>query len=103
MGTKIQLILLLGLSFQVRAQNLESEVQYPDTLFSNNDTVYFTSPKWNEVKALSFFQNDSINWGTYGYRGVSFTVWTDQDTVRIPHVNHPYEQHITIPLHQNGH
>ncbi len=47
---------------------------------------------------MCFLNNDSINWGTYGYKGVHFRIWTDLDTVVIPHVNHPYRQLIRIPL-----
>jgi len=92
------LILMLAVVAGLNGQNLESEVVYPDTLQSTNDTVYINSPQWSEVKALRFVDNDSINWGTYGYKGVHFKVWTDNDTITIPHVNHPYDQHVKIPL-----
>ena len=94
----IIVLLFLGFLECLNAQNLESEMLFPGTLRSTNDSVYFTSPQWKQPERLSFFKNDSIDWGTYGYKGVYFKVWTDLDTVVIPHVNHPYQQFIRIPL-----
>ncbi|MFS4493823.1 DUF4932 domain-containing protein [Maribacter sp. 2308TA10-17] len=80
------------------AQNLEPKMIYPDTLRSANDSVYINSPKWDKIKRLKITKEDTIDWGTYGHKGVHFEIWTDLDTLHIPHVNHPYEQHIKIPL-----
>ena len=91
----LMFVCCLGL---LNGQNLKPEMLFPDTMRSLNDTVYFTSPEWDDVMKFSFINNDSIDWGTYGYKGVYFEVWTDQDTLTIPHVNHPYEQIIRIPV-----
>ena len=93
------LLLLIGIgsAFQMNAQNLLSEMTLPDTLRSTNDSVYIDSPKWDREMRLAFTKGDTIDWGTYGYKGVYFEVWSDLDTFVIPHVNHPYEQLIKIP------
>lgn len=80
------------------SQNLEPKMVYPDTLRSTNDSVFINSPKWNKELRLKISKGDTINWGTYGYNGVLFEIWTDIDTLKIPHVNHPYEQFIKIPI-----
>ncbi|SNR82700.1 protein of unknown function, partial [Maribacter sedimenticola] len=80
------------------AQNLEPEMVYPDTLRSNNDSVYINSPKWDKELRLGISKADTINWGTYGYKEVYFEIWTDLDTIKIPHVNYPFKQLIKIPL-----
>lgn len=80
------------------AQNLEREMVYPDTLRSTNDSVFINSPKWDKELRLKISKEDTINWGTYGFKGVYFEIWTDMDTLKIPHVNHPNEQHIKIPI-----
>ncbi|MEH6681820.1 MAG: DUF4932 domain-containing protein [Sediminicola sp.] len=80
------------------AQNLEPEMMYPDTLRSTIDSVYINSPQWDKELRLVISKTDTINWGTYGYKEVYFDIWTDLDTIRVPHVNYPYEQLIKIPL-----
>lgn len=98
MKTKFITLLIMFSLGLLNGQNLEPEMLYPDTLRSINDTVYFTSPQWEDVEKLCFTDGETINWGTYGYKGVYFNVWTDMDTLTIPHVNHPYQQFIRIPL-----
>ncbi len=82
----------------VVAQNLEPQMMYPDTLRSSNDSVYINSPKWDKELRLGISKDETINWGTNGYKGVYFEIWTDLDTIKIPHVNYPFEQLIKIPL-----
>jgi len=98
MRLNIITFIILEILCTLNAQNLENEMLYPDTIRSTNDSVFINSPQWEKPIRLSFFNNDSINWGTYGYKGVYFEIWTDQDTVVLPDVNHPYQQLIKIPL-----
>lgn len=95
-------ILLLLFGFWViqgiSAQNLEREMVYPDTLRSAKDSFYVNSPKFDRIWSFPITKLDTLNLGTSGYKGVSMTIWTDIDTLQIPHVNFPKNQHIKIPI-----
>jgi hypothetical protein len=94
------LILLIGMLLIENgiAQNLESEMLYPDTLRSSQDSFYVNSPKFDKIWSHPISRKDTLNLGTSGYKGVSMTIWTDIDTIRIPHVNYPSRQLVKIPL-----
>jgi hypothetical protein len=97
------LLLLLGILsvLKIEAQNLESEMLYPDTLRSNIDSFYVSSPRWETPLSYHISKDDTLNLGTYGYKGVRFSIWTDIDTIVIPHVNYPFRQLIKIPIASN--
>jgi len=92
------LILVAILKNQVLCQNIPSELIYPDTLWSSNDTFYVNSPKFAEnwPPPIVIAKGDTTNIGTAGYKGVYMTIWTDLDTIVIPHVNYPYRQLVKI-------
>jgi hypothetical protein len=69
---------------------------YPDTLRSNKDSFYLNSPNFDRVIKQLITKGDTLNMGTHGFKGASMTIWTDLDTLVIPHVNFPYEQLIKI-------
>jgi len=94
------LTLLFGLLFSLNgiAQNLESEMLFPDTLRSTQDSFFVDSPRFEEVWSHPILRKDTLNLGTYGYKGASMTIWTDIDTIRIPHVNFPSKQLVQIPI-----
>jgi hypothetical protein len=79
-------------------QNLESEMLFPDTLRSTQDSFFVNSPKFDKIWNHPISKEDTLNLGTSGYKGVSMVVWTDIDTIRIPHVNFPSNQLIKIPI-----
>ena len=91
---------IIGLltTLSLTAQNLKEEMVYPDTLRSLKDTFFVNSPKFSEVWRHPISKSDTLNLGTHGYRGVTMTIWTDLDTLKIPHVNFPYQQLIKIPI-----
>lgn len=95
--------IVFGILFSnvLTAQNLESEMIFPDTLRSIKDTFYirgYVSPKFEFSKSQEITKRDTINQGTSGVEGAYYTVWTDLDTIKIPHVNFPYEQLVKIPI-----
>ena len=99
MKSLIQLIIFGILSSNVLiAQNLESEMIYPDTLRCTKDSFYISSPKFSKIFSQFISSKDTVNLGTSGYRGVHMKIWTDIDTINIPHVNFPYKQLIKIPI-----
>ncbi|MFY0686599.1 MAG: DUF4932 domain-containing protein [Cyclobacteriaceae bacterium] len=92
------IIMGLLISLSVEAQNLESEMLFPDTLRSAQDTFYINSPKFSNIWSHPISKEDTLNLGTSGYNGVYMTIWTDLDTINIPHVNFPYRQLVKIPI-----
>jgi hypothetical protein len=82
----------------VLGQNLESEMLYPDTLRSTQDSFFVNSPKFSKIWSHPILRKDTLNLGTSGYKGVSMKIWTDIDTIQIPHVNFPFKQLIKIPI-----
>ena len=82
----------------ILAQNLLNEMWYPDTLKSSSDTFYIDSPQWETPILCLIDAEKKVNWGTAPYKGVYFKVWTDLDTLVIPHVNFPHRQLINIPI-----
>ena len=94
------LILLIGIFLTGNgiAQNLEPEMLYPDTLRSTQDSFFVNSPKFDKIWSHLISRKDTLNLGTSGYKGVSMTIWTDIDTVHIPHVNYPSRQLVKIPI-----
>ena len=101
---KKPILVLLGLMtiFLAQGQNLKPEMLFPDTLRSQVDSFYVTSPRWEDPWSFPITRDDTLNLGTYGYKGVSFTIWTDIDTIDIPHVNYPFRQYIEIPITSNN-
>lgn len=97
---KQSLILLIAILLAGNgiAQNLKPEMLYPDTLRSLQDSFYVNSPKFNKIWSQPITRKDTLNIGTSAYKGVSMTVWTDIDTIRIPHVNYPSRQIVKIPV-----
>ena len=83
---------------QVNSQNLDSEMLFPDTLRSTKDTFFVNSPKFENLYSQLITKNDTLNLGTAGYKGAYFKLWTDSDTIIIPHVNYPLDQLIKIPV-----
>ena len=82
----------------MNAQNLETEMLFPDTLRSTQDSFFISSPKFDKIRSHFISRENNLNLGTSGHRGVSMTIWTDLDTIVIPHVNFPYRQLIKIPI-----
>jgi Domain of unknown function (DUF4932) len=93
-----RIILGLFISFNLEAQNLEHEMIFPDTLRSTQNKFYVNSPKFSKIYKQPITKEDTLDLGTQGYRGVFMTIWTDLDTIKIPHVNFPYRQLIKIPI-----
>ena len=95
---------ILGLAgllimMQVFSQNVPNELVFPDTLWSSKDSIYVNSPQFLSIHTHPISKEDTLNLGTSGYdRSVYFTIWTDLDTLKIPHVNYPNGQLIKIPI-----
>ncbi len=83
---------------QSNSQNLELEMLFPDTLRSTKDSFFVTSPKFDNYYSQLITKNDTLNLGTAGYQGAYFKIWTDSDTIIIPHVNYPLDQLVKIPV-----
>ncbi|PIB30616.1 DUF4932 domain-containing protein [Maribacter sp. 4G9] len=82
-------------------QNLDSEMIYPDTLKSAKDTFFlrgYISPEFEFKKSYLIKKNDTVNQGTSGVEGAYYTIWSDLDTIKIPHVNYPFRQLVKIPI-----
>ena len=88
----------MSLVIQVHSQNLEAEMLYPDTLRSSQDSFFVHSNNFKKVWSRLITRDDTLNLGTSGFPGVHMTIWTDIDTIHIPHVNFPYRQKINIPI-----
>jgi hypothetical protein len=71
---------------------------FPDTLKSNRDSFFVTSPQFDEVYTQLIAKKDTFNLGTAGYKGVYMKIWTDIDTIIIPHVNYPFDQLLKLPV-----
>lgn len=91
-------LLLITVVFELAGQNLMEEMTFPDKLRSKGDTFYLTSPAWDKVRSFYITREDTVNWGTFGYEGVSMQIWTDIDTIEVHHVNYPYRQLVRIPV-----
>ena len=98
--SKSILILLLGMAnfCHSTAQNLLEEMWYPDTLKSGQDSFFIDSPQFDAPLICVIKNKDTVNWGTSGYKGVYMKIWTDLDTIIVPHVNYPFRQFIKIPI-----
>lgn len=83
---------------QANSQNLEPEMLFPDTLRSTKDSFFVNSPKFDNYYSQLITKDDTLNLGTAGYQGAYFKIWTDVDTIVIPHVNYPLGQLIKIPV-----
>lgn len=92
------LFTLLISGVTLTSQNLNAEMLYPDTLRSTQDSFSVNSPKFSTVWTHPISKDDTLNLGTSGYEGVSMTIWTDIDTLSIPHMNYPFKQLIKIPI-----
>ena len=92
------LLILIVCTSSLRSQNLLPEMVYPDTLRSTKDSFYVSSPKFTRIYRQLITKDDTLNLGTHGFNGVTMTIWTDIDTLAIPHVNFPNEQLIKIPV-----
>lgn len=92
------LLILIAFTNVLRSQNLLPEMVYPDTLRSTKDSFYVNSSKFIRRYRQLITKDDTLNLGTQGYNGVSMTIWTDLDTLVIPHVNFPNGQLIKIPV-----
>lgn len=92
------LFLISGWALTTQGQNLMEEMFYPDTLKSSRDSFYVNSPKFERIWRFPITKKDTLNLGTSGYEGVYMTIWTDTDTLTIPHVNYPNQQLIKIPI-----
>ena len=92
--------IIFGILFSnvLTAQNMESEMIYPDTLTSTKDSFYISSPRFRKIFSHSISSKDTMNLGTSGYQGVYMKIWTDIDTINIPYVNFPNRQLIKIPI-----
>ncbi len=91
-------LILITLSTGISGQNVESKINYPDTLWAENDTFYVKGITWDKEWAFSTSKADTIDLGTDGYEGMKVTVWTESDTLDIPYVNTPNEQWLFIPI-----
>src|SRR5689334_15871328 len=80
------------------AQNLAPEMLFPDTLRSNSDSFYVSSPNFRQIVRQVISRHDALNLGTAGYQGIYMKIWTDIDSIIIPDVNYPYYQLIKIPV-----
>lgn len=92
------LVFLIFSSVIYGQNNIPEKLTYPDTLKSNQDSFYIISPRMDTPRSVYITSKDTMNFGTYGYKGVFFTIWTDLDTIVIPHVNYPERQLVTIPV-----
>ncbi|MBK6500570.1 MAG: DUF4932 domain-containing protein [Saprospiraceae bacterium] len=77
---------------------MESEMIFPDTLRSIKDSFYVMSPQFDKIYSQLITKEDTFNLGTAGYKGVYMKIWTDIDTIIIPHVNYPLDQLLKIPV-----
>lgn len=93
-----QIVFTLLLTKSLLAQNVPDELIYPDTLRSNQGVLYVNSPRFTQIHVYTVDRKKPLNLGTHGWQGVSFTIWTDLDTLYIPHVNYPHEQLVKIPV-----
>jgi len=98
MKTTYTLIFWIISTLSIFAQNLETEMLFPDTLRSSQDSFFVNSPKFNKIWIHPISSEDTLNLGTSGYNGVYMDIWTDLDSIRIPHVNYPSKQLIKIPI-----
>ncbi|MEZ5059788.1 MAG: DUF4932 domain-containing protein [Saprospiraceae bacterium] len=85
-------------SIILTAQNLEPEIIYPGFLQSKGDTFFVNSQKFRNIWSFPITRKDTLNLGTSGYKGVTFTIYTDIDTLEIPYVNFPNRQLVKIPI-----
>lgn len=91
-------LVLIPICQLLPAQNLEPVMVFPDTLRADIDTLYLDSPRFNDPIKHPIDSSNLLNMGTHGYKGVFMTIWTDMDTLVVPHVNFPYGQELHIPI-----
>lgn len=80
------------------AQTTPIGTDYPDTLWAETDTFYVAISAIENQWAFATTQDDTVDFGTDGYAGAHFKVWTEEDTLTIPYVNSPYAQRLYIPI-----
>lgn len=91
-------ILLACFSLNVYSQNSLEIIQYPDTLFTTNDSFFVKGLVWEKEWILATTTSDTVDLGTDGFEGNNIMVWTQRDTITIPYVNAPFEQKVLIPI-----